>query len=236
MTREQFYKSKQWESFRSVVINQRVDPDGYVHCCRCGKPILKKYDLILHHKKELTEDNVDDATIALNPDNVECMCFKCHNTEHDRWQGGNGGYVAPKKKVYIVYGAPCSGKTTWVHDNAGPDDLVVDMDSIWQMISTNARYVKPAALRAVVFQIRDKLLDIVKYRDGRWHTAYVITGGAYKGERERLQARTGADEFIFIDTDMSDCIDRCINRGMDEDSTRMWIQYIKEWFEEYQCD
>lgn len=28
MDRKQFYKSKQWESFRKVIIEQRTDPDG----------------------------------------------------------------------------------------------------------------------------------------------------------------------------------------------------------------
>ena len=236
MTREQFYKSKQWEKFRQVVINQRMDDDGYVHCCRCGKPILKKYDLILHHKKELNEANVNDAAVALNPDNVECICFKCHNAEHERWQGGNGGWTAPQKKVYIVYGAPCSGKTTWVKENAGVNDLVVDIDSIWQMISINARYEKPAALKAVVFQVRDALYDIVRYRNGKWYSAYIITGGAMKGERDRLQARVGADDFIYIDTNEGECIERCVNRGMDQDTTAQWIQFIKEWFSQFQSD
>ena len=49
MTREQFYKSKQWESFRKVIIADRSDADGFVHCAHCGKPILHKYDLIVHH-------------------------------------------------------------------------------------------------------------------------------------------------------------------------------------------
>lgn len=28
LTREQFYKSKQWESFRKVIIEQRTETDG----------------------------------------------------------------------------------------------------------------------------------------------------------------------------------------------------------------
>lgn len=232
ITREQFYKSKRWEQFRSVIINERTDADGYVHCCRCGKPILKKYDLILHHKQELTDSNVGDATVALNPDNVECICFACHNAVHER----NAGHVAPKKKVYLVHGAPCSGKTTWVKENAGAEDLVVDIDSIWQMASVNARYVKPAALRSVVFQIRDKMFDIVKYRDGKWRSAFIITGAPTAGERTRLAARIGADELVHIDTGESDCIARCLNRGMDKDTTVQWVEFIKEYFERYQSD
>ena len=117
MDLNKFYRSKQWEAFRKVIIEQRTDPDGYVHCCECGKPILKPYDLIIHHKQELSEANVNDAMISLNPNNVECICFRCHNKVHERF-GFNktSAYTgAAKKHVYIVYGSPCAGKSTWVH-------------------------------------------------------------------------------------------------------------------------
>ena len=30
ITRQQFYKSKQWESFRRVIVNERTNEDGFV--------------------------------------------------------------------------------------------------------------------------------------------------------------------------------------------------------------
>lgn len=231
---QKFYKSKKWEAFRKVIIDQRTDPDGYVHCAICGKPILKAYDLIVHHKKELSEDNVSDAMIALNPDNVECVHFRCHNQIHERF-GFNGTSAGRniKKHVYIVYGSPCAGKSTWVHENATADDLIVDLDSIWQMISINDRYIKPAALKSVVFEMRDKMYDIIKYRSGKWHNAYIITGGALLGDRQRLQVRVGADDMIFIDTPQKDCLERCAMRG---EAAEDWIQYVNEWFNSFQPD
>lgn len=236
MTRQQFYKSRQWEAFRQVIIDQRTDADGFVHCASCGKPILQKYDLIIHHKQELSEANVNDAMISLNPENVECVCFQCHNKLHDRWQGGNGGWKPVQKQVFIVYGSPCAGKSTWVHDNADAEDLVVDLDSIWQMISINDRYDKPAALKAVAFMIRDKLLDIIKYRSGKWHNAYVITGGALKGDRERLQQRIGADYMIHIDTPEAVCLQRLEDRNMTDEQKEQWKQYIADHFQMFQPD
>ena len=237
MDRKTFYKSKQWEAFRQVIIDQRTDPDGYVHCAICCKPILKKYDLIIHHKQEISEANVNDAMIALNPDNVECVHFRCHNQIHERF-GFNKSSAARSvpKKVYIVYGAPCAGKSTWVHENATADDLIVDLDSIWQMISINSRYEKPAALKSVVFQIRDGLYDIIKYRSGKWHNAYIITGGAMKGDRDRLQQRVGADDMIFIDTPMDVCLQRLNNRSLDPDQYEQWQKFIADFFEQYQAD
>lgn len=226
--RQQFYKSKKWEAFRKVVIAERTDDDGFIRCAVCGKPILKPYDLIVHHKQELTDENFQDATVALNPENVECVHFKCHNELHDRFVEGHGRtFSASEKKVFIVYGAPCAGKSTWVKENARPDDLVVDIDSIWEAVGISPRYEKPSALRSSVFAVRDTLYDLIRYRSGKWHNAFVITGGALKGDRDRLKARVGADELVYISTPMKDCIARAIDRGK---SSREWLEYINDWF------
>ena len=237
ITRQQFYKSKKWVDFRKVIISQRTDEDGFVHCGECGKPIIHKYDLIVHHKIELDEVNVNDAQVALNPDNVECICFRCHNKLHDRFSDKrSAGYKPVRKKVYIVYGSPCAGKSTWVHENATADDLVVDLDNIWQMISINDRYDKPAALKHVVFALRDELYNIIRFRSGKWHTAFIITGSPMKGDRERLQQRIGADDLIFIDTSYDECMRRLQKKGLTPEQMIDWSGYIRDWFEKYQPD
>ena len=230
-TCQTFYKSKQWESFRRTVIAERVNPDdGLVYCQLCGKPIVRKYDLIVDHIEELTDRNVNDAAVSLNPDNVRCVHFRCHNKRHKRFGFGTGGYVRRPKRVYIVYGPPCAGKSTWVRDVAGPDDLVVDMDSIYEMLTINPRYVKPEAVRGAAFAVRDSIYDIIKYRSGRWQDAYVITGGARAGDRARLTTRVGADDLVFIDTDKETCLSRVGERD------GKWVDYIEEWFETFQPD
>lgn len=235
-TREQFYKSDTWLNFRKTVIHDRMDEQGFVYCADCGKAIVNKYDMILHHKTELTDANVNDAMISLNPELIEVVCFKCHNKEHDRFQGGNytHGWKMPQKHVYIVYGSPCAGKSSWVREVAGENDLVVDMDSIWQMISINDRYIKPAGLKSVAFELRDKIYDIIKYRSGKWRNAFIITGGALKGDRDRLMQRVGADELIFIDTSEEECIKRMGSRFVDEEIKQRWIGFISDWFSKFQ--
>lgn len=232
--RKDFYRSKEWESFRRVIIAERTDEDGFIRCALCGKPIVHKYDLIIHHKRELNEANVNDAMVALNPDNVECVHFKCHNELHDRWQGGNNGWHPKPKQVHIVYGSPLSGKSTWVRSVATGRDLIVDMDSIWDCITAGDRYDKPDALRSVAFELRDKLYDVVRYRAGKWQDAYVITGGATVGDRERLRARVDADDMIFIDTGREECLKRLEKRDMGAKQRELWRSYIEDWFSDYQ--
>lgn len=217
-TLSNFYKSKEWLDLLELLKLERL-VNGELLCEHCHKPITKAYDCIGHHKIVLTEANVNDYNISLNPDNIQLIHFKCHNKIHERF-----GYERPRK-VYIVYGSPCSGKTTWVNDNAGDDDLVIDMDKIWECISSSDRYNKSNRLKANAFGVRDCLLEQVKLRVGKWKTAFVIGTYPLRMDRLRLADSLGA-ELIFIDCDKSIALSRAKNKE--------WEGYINEWFDMYQ--
>ena len=218
-----FYHGKEWRKLVEAIRIERVNEDGQLICEYCGKPIVRKYDAIGHHKVELTEENVNDFEVSLNPDNVVMVHHACHNRIHDKL-----GYS--RREVYLVYGPPRAGKTTWVRENMTEGDLVVDMDNVWECVSMCERYVKPKRLNAVVFKVRDVLIDAVKYRLGRWHNAYVIGGYPLSSERERLCRELGARE-VFIDATMEECIQRA--DGMEGESAEDWKKFIAEWFEKY---
>ena len=180
----EFYRSDEWRKFRQVVINDRMKEDGYVYDEVTGKAIVRAYDVILHHKEELTEENVHDYSISLNPDNIMIVSHRTHNYLHDKL-----GHS--RQEVFLVYGPPRAGKTTFVRESMADGDLVVDMDRIWQCVSGLDLYEKPGRLKAVAFKVRDAMLDAVKYRCGKWRNAYVIGGYALSSERERLCRELG---------------------------------------------
>ena len=72
---EGFYNSAAWLKCRAAYIE-------HVHglCERCHRP-----GYIVHHKCYLTPDNINDPDVTLNFDNLEYLCLKCHNKEHDDW-------------------------------------------------------------------------------------------------------------------------------------------------------
>lgn len=218
-----FYKSHKWETFIANLRSERTNADGFIICEKCGKPILKAYDCIGHHIKELTDSNVDDVTISLNPENIQLLHFKCHNEAHERF-GYNG---RQQQNVFIVYGAPCSGKRTWVKDNASNNDLIVDIDKIWAAVRADVctENEKPNAIKSNVFALRESLIDMIKVRRGKWRNAYIIGGYPLQGERERLMQTVGADKLIHIDT----AREVCEARAQTEEMKR----YIAEWFERY---
>lgn len=221
-----FYKSKEWEAFRKQVIAERTKEDGFIYDEITGKPIVRRYDIILHHVEYLTEENVNDYNISLNPANIQIVSFKTHNAIHDRF-GRN------RREVFLVYGAPLSGKSTWISQNKSEGDLVVDMDSIWQCISGEPRYSKPNRLKAVAFKVRDAEIEAVKYRLGKWNQAYICGGYPMQSERERLIQELGARE-VFIDTDKAECLRR-LERLPETDGRdkEEWRGYIESWFERF---
>ena len=220
-TLDTFYQSREWVNLLKVIKQERLDADGQIICSYCGKPITKKYDCIGHHKVHLTEENVNDAHVSLNPENVELVHHACHNKIHEKL-----GYS--RKEIFLVYGPPMAGKSSYVKSAALPGDLVIDMDSIWECISGQPRYVKPGKLRAVAFGVRDYLMDCLKVRNGKWQSAYIIQTTSLPGERERIAREYGA-RLVHIDTDKETCLERLekADDGRDKDE---WKQYIEEYF------
>lgn len=225
---QQFYNSQEWRQLRQMLIAERVNPDdGILYCQHSRKPLLNSFDIVAHHIKPLTMQNVNDYSISLNPDNILLVSQQAHNEIHARF-----GYCA-QRKVYIVHGAPCSGKTSFVDSIKGNSDLIVDIDNLWEAV-TGRRYYKPAALKAAVFAMRDALLETVKTRAGKWERCFIIEGLPYKAERERRSVVYGA-ELIHIDTDEQTCLKRLQADDSRKEYAAEWRQYIADYFNRYQA-
>lgn len=67
-----FYHSKKWKDTQlSYMVSQ-----NYI-CERCGS--LAR---IVHHKKYITSNNINNPDITLNWSNLEALCMNCHTNEH----------------------------------------------------------------------------------------------------------------------------------------------------------
>lgn len=52
-------------------------------CCeRCLRKGIAVPSEHVHHIRELTVNNYKNPMVALNPDNLEALCFQCHQLEH----------------------------------------------------------------------------------------------------------------------------------------------------------
>lgn len=220
-----FYTGKEWAEFRKVIIEERRNQaDGFVYDEITGKPIVKAYDIILHHKTPLTLENVNDCNITLNPDNIQIVSFRTHNEIHERF----GKWT---RHVYLVYGSPLSGKSTYVKERAGLHDLVIDVDKIYACITNNPLYRKADRLWDCKEAVKQALFDCIKYKRGKWVNAFIVGGYAFKGERERICTEYGAEE-IYIECTKEEALAR-LEIVQDGRDIKEWEKYIATWFDRY---
>lgn len=77
-----FYNSGPWKAVRRIVLRR----DHYT-CCDCYNRARE-----VHHIIELTPDNINDNSIALNPDNLISLCHSCHDKRTKNIGDLNEGY------------------------------------------------------------------------------------------------------------------------------------------------
>lgn len=73
-----FYNSTKWQKCRNAYIKHRQSIDGGL-CESCHKNM----GYIVHHKEELTPENIHDPDVALNFSNLKYDCHVCHNKERE---------------------------------------------------------------------------------------------------------------------------------------------------------
>ena len=232
-SRHSFYTSDLWNKCKQQVLFERVREDGCVYCEHCGQPIVKQFDpqkndnrysMIFHHKIELTDENYQDYNISLNPANIQIVHFKCHNEIHNRFTSGK-----PKRKIYLVVGAVCSGKTTFVKENITTGDIVLDLDLIWQALSLQPLHSKPTTIKPIVFSVRDTIMEQIKMRSGMWQNAWIITTQSRPLDIKRMADSLNA-EVIYIDTDIDECKCR-LNENPNGRDLQLYNKLIDEFFE-----
>lgn len=127
--------------------------------------------------------------------------------------------------VYLIYGSPCSGKSTYVKEHIKSGDIVCDVDRLYSAISFNEEHQTELYAQEVASGLYKELIGIIRDRKGNWKNAYVVslanTDERLKTEMERINA----DEAIFIDAPYEVCMERAKERPFYFE----WL--IQEWFE-----
>jgi predicted kinase len=228
-----FRASDDWANCKAIVLKERLR-GGAVYCEHCGKVILKNFNpkeknnalaMVFHHIQPITLANVNNAAISINPRNIAILHWQCHNIVHKRFSGQN---TQPEKKVYIITGAPCSGKTTFARERMEAGDVIIDIDDIWQQMSGQARYIKPAEIKPLVFATRDEQEDKVRTRAGTWRNAFIIRSLPLAMDRSRLAERLDA-EVVTLDTPKEVCLDRLRNNPQGRNVAE-YEKYINNYF------
>lgn len=128
-------------------------------------------------------------------------------------------------RLEVVYGAPCSGKTTWARSRM-TDDVIYDYDAIMRAISNKAQHnVEKHAAHDLVMALRDRFVDRVKERDGG--TAYILTMRPSESLRSALPE---AAIYTEMQTSESECLERLASDDTRPDK-ETWSNVIHDYYE-----
>lgn len=252
--RASFYKSKAWQATRNAVMKR----DKFV-CQWCLKKGLVVPAEEVHHIKHLTNSNMYDPNINLNQDNLVALCRSCHmghhkearaeairralkRRQHIRIVDERGIYFdetgdIKQRKVYIVYGPPRAGKSTFVEEHMQPFDIVIDVDAIIAAITADgARHSKQPALY-LALDIRDYLFKQLEQeatsKNFNCKNVWIVGGFPKKKEREELASRLKA-ELILIECSIEEATSRAELSNLYDDDLQYAKDIVREWFNLYQ--
>nr|WP_152623361.1 HNH endonuclease [Aneurinibacillus migulanus] len=91
---KRFYDSAAWRKCRDYVLKR----DNYL-CQPCLKQSMKlKPADTVHHIKHFDEA----PELALDPDNLECVCNACHNRLHPEKGQGKAKEKSKQRKVRVI--------------------------------------------------------------------------------------------------------------------------------------
>lgn len=125
---------------------------------------------------------------------------------------------------FIVAGSPCSGKSTYVRDHIGANDMVYDYDWLQMALSGNDSHKHNQNLKQTILKLRDVLLQAVSTIPV--DNFYFVTSTKRKAYLDELQKSLGA-EVVFLSVSREESHQRA-----DVDCRPVeWHTYIDEWFD-----
>lgn len=163
--------------------------------------------------------------------NWQALCKKCHDTKTASETRAVPHFPRVEKplcRVYVVAGAPGSGKSYLVERRKKPDALVIDQDIILAEMTGRPVHTQasPKELRLALIERNRRLAGLVDVP--REREVWFITTAPRWSDRRRWQEILGA-RLILLDTPPEVCLDRMRGRpgGVE------WYNVVNYWFSCY---
>ena len=103
------------------------------------------------------------------------------------------------RKVVIVCGPPCAGKTTWVREHAAPTDMVIDYDDIAQQLGSPRTHGHHFRYHWPTQKLITRALAAIE--TGEQTRAWVIRSLPTQQDRDDLAERLGAEVVVLDEPD-----------------------------------
>lgn len=171
-------------------------------------------------------------------DNLQSLCSTCHarKTAHER----GGGWAARPKglrpsniPLTIVTGPPGAGKSTYVEQAAGPNDLVLDLDRFRALVVERDPHLQwdDGSLYKAAMRERNLVLRQLA-RDKEHDRAWFIVSAPKATDRQWWQDTLKPDKIILLEVEPGEC-ERRIRQSRTGDRMERSIKGAYEWWEQY---
>lgn len=131
-------------------------------------------------------------------------------------------------KIVVVYGAPLSGKTTYVQQHTGDEDIVYDYDAIVHAITNNTYQQYKQHVHKIVMDMRDDMITFAKQHDTG--TLYIIATFLSYKLQDDLSTHANT-QYIKMNTSLDECKERLRHSTRTDKGDVM--QVIHEWYGKY---
>ena|GEM_PF-573554 len=136
-----------------------------------------------------------------------------------------------KIKTKVVWGAPASGKSTYVTENRGDNDITFDFDILMQSLAGKPPHEKNDNIISYLLDIRDLIIEKSKEEtklDALWMIVTWVDD-EFKKKFEGIEDI----EYIMMDTTEETCLER-VEENEDRQVTKEeQTEVIKEWFRKF---
>lgn len=162
----------------------------------------------------------------LDPSNCQSLCGEHHSTKTNRELGRS------KPDVFVVCGAPGSGKSTLVNHLAQPGELIIDLDAI--KIASNKiqeahEPISKGSLGAAL-AMRDAAIAYARHATGV-NRIWIVDTAPARAKRCEYRDTLGACVIVLV-TPRIDCTSRITNRTKRVN----WWDLVDRWWDSYEPD
>jgi hypothetical protein len=138
-----------WQKLRKQILNRDS------HLCQIGTPGCTQTATEVDHIVPVSQGGA-----WFDPLNLRAACFSCNNKRVDRKKSEQ--WRTSRTRIVLVIGPPGAGKSTWVKDNNGERDLVVDYDSLAQALGSPVGHGHSDSLHAATMSARNGVLNSLR--------------------------------------------------------------------------